>query len=1403
MHYGRVTISDGDDSDFELDLNSQINDEPYDQKYGNVQEFDDDVIDVDVIDVDTSKPDHNAQPEVEVVEMETGPANASYDLVVQSEVRDVTNFQESIATGRRDGEDDSAVSFGDKVAQTIGNWQYAPSAPSFDELLTEQEKREYEDWLRCTQISERKRYPRHKEWEKELQRAGSHPDFNPVLEPSDLPADTLSRRFKRKVMAALKGRTPPPPPFHTSKGKQDQKEEALDILPPGEEHEAMVKGVRPANDFSKYALYVPRTFQQLATTESDDEEEDVAEDVAELVDGDEKAWSQAHTTNYDEVAELMGVADNKYKVAWRNPAKNVIAEGSLWVVSDHKGQSTGKKLEVWGPGCKPRFQFTKGKRKGRVGEPLSLQTEYAHVKGRFTIVVIRPNELGFALNLKTYRLRVMLPGRYFVQEHYDNYIGKAPVTLGEATNVAPHSASTIVQEWAARLEVVCIATGHAAFCMAGDGIFVAPHRAEPYIIDKANDEAFLSMVKLSMRHTVCTCYLLPSQPTYHIVNLQPDEYVVLRDQYASSIVYRYNPRDARLNTLHIPSLYFTFDGIVHKITEGTKTINDVIVIKNDPQDFSVIRDPLGNLRFFESSTNDILVLRHPWQLVEKARAKAVGCTRIGEDGHQVARVILTPAEWAVIQLRSGEVKIFPPMLADGIPYYFYQPFHTLHGIANRFAHDEQTFELPGYKVTIVNLTTGELGACRIQNVNMFLNPRPLGPYVFVSPDEFLGKAPVVETHFQAGDLHYVRIQADERACVIRDGEAILLPTAEGASLAKENKGNGVYIFRARQHLEVIGPRKKTEESYSLGPWQFFNVPPGHVGYGTRHGKLHVWSEGQHSVNISNNEQFSGFFQINVDPVVAKDVEVMCKHAITSRLTITVTYMISDALKTIKCFGGDHPKLHRFINSLATSKILELCAKRPPMGFSEADFDPRKDQLSNQDMPPELVVATDQAKVSGELLTKLRQHPEVLRAGIHIGFAEIQEWKIDEAFMKSSKEIAMKLQTIHAVTERKRMELEQQKLDNARKVEEEKSAINETKLIMERERVKAETKKERAVILAQQEADTKRAAVEAEAAASVAAKEATLKQRVLEAECATELAKQTQEKELIVLEQNQQRAESQKKLAIIESQKKAAAQQAQAEANAAAAIAHKEAELKQKTLSAEADKECALQKQQQQEIENQTNVKQAEAQAMMRSAAMTAERMAKAKAEQEAAKMELAAAQTMLEASKLKAAAELEVMKARAQGEQLIAEAKVSSQFPGLSPQERAQCLLSTQMMETHREISKRTQQVYHTMDPEESQRVYEQQMRNMMGMSRSVAGFMGGHGGLNAHRFSLGNASMGLFDALHNDPFMGQMGQQKQAQKQAPERSSKEFAQPPSPQPKANSQPFVQPFPQNFLPNNA
>jgi hypothetical protein len=80
------------------------------------------------------------------------------------------------------------------------------------------------------------------------------------------------------------------------------------------------------------------------------------------------------------------------------------------------------------------------------------------------------------------------------------------------------------------------------------------------------------------------------------VNLQPDEYIVFRDRQSNAVVWTYesDPALRALNRVHLPSLYFTFDGTVHKITDGTKAIDDVIILKNDPQ---VSRRPLSLCTF--------------------------------------------------------------------------------------------------------------------------------------------------------------------------------------------------------------------------------------------------------------------------------------------------------------------------------------------------------------------------------------------------------------------------------------------------------------------------------------------------------------------------------------------------------------------------------------------------------------------------------------------------------------------------------------------------------------------------------------------------------------------------------------------------------------------------------------
>jgi hypothetical protein len=147
---------------------------------------------------------------------------------------------------------------------------------------------------------------------------------------------------------------------------------------------------------------------------------------------------------------MIAAANAKYgKVSWRDPTRNVVPADTIWVVSDHNGESTGKHLEVWGPGNKPRFfKGPLGKKWNRVRgvDSIALNTPYFHCPGRFTVAYIMPNELGFlwhkvrvsiqapisrnAINIKhrsqssqlqaTSEIQIMIPGRYFVRELKDS-----------------------------------------------------------------------------------------------------------------------------------------------------------------------------------------------------------------------------------------------------------------------------------------------------------------------------------------------------------------------------------------------------------------------------------------------------------------------------------------------------------------------------------------------------------------------------------------------------------------------------------------------------------------------------------------------------------------------------------------------------------------------------------------------------------------------------------------------------------------------------------------------------------------------------------------------------------------------------------------------------------------------
>jgi hypothetical protein len=1197
------------------------------KKYETASSSDDDDDDVEVIEV--GPPLHSNDP--------LEDSDKSYAVMPTSSASSAaSSFAKSIKQPKKTS-DDSEVSFGDDMVGTVGNFEFAPSAPPLWEeeeyagVMQDQLKKEYEEWLRATQVSVRRSFKHHSVWEDHLKNAGFDKGFCPTIKISELPEDTISCAFREQVEACLLS--------DSADRKEEEGSSNKNNTSPA--INSFLHGELPTAGFNKFDVYVPDIVR------SKDPKIQLSKWADEL-------WH----AGFDEVQEMVAITDTTQKGKWIDPTHNKVPPNALWVISDHNGSSSGRKFELWGPGVKKRFfKPASGKALNKIsGHPHSIElgTDYAHVQGRFTIVRIFDNEMGFLWNKERSQVERMLPGRYFIREWFFSYIGKAKVKIGSHVRIDCHSKESQIKPVADRLSIVHVPPGQIAFLRGPQGVFLLEGENQTYVIDSARNEEFLSL--RNSKDRICTAEekAVCARDQYTILQLQPGEFAQFIDRKSQVIIWHYNPENPLLNRIHLSGNYFTFINVLKRNNGNQITTDGTCIINNREQDFVVLLDPTGSVRFLEEANASPVMLRLPWKYLGTHSKSELHFIYGEGTGREVSRLRLAPVEWAVVQTQAGEVKLFPSLLTD-TPYYFYQPAYTFYDVVNRSSTEVQTVELPGYKITVANLATGELGACRIKNVNMFLNPRPLNPYVFISPDEFLGKAEVSNAHFAAGDLHYIRVNADERMCVVRDGEAILLPPQESSddtSLQKESKGNGVFIFRARQSFDVVGPFKRTEKSCTLGPWQFFTVPPGHVGYGIKNGSLCVWGEGQGCANISRNEQFSGFFQTNVDPVVTNDVEVMCKHAITSHLKLTVTYSILDPIKTITTFGGDHEKLHRFIESLSVSKILELCAKRPPMGFSEADFDPQTATLAAENarnLSKEEEEATDKSRVSGELLEKLRQHPEVLRAGVHIGFAEIQEWKIDATFMGTSKDIAMQLQQTHAETEKKRMLLEQQKLDNIRAVEAEKAQIEQQKLNSEKQQLLAEAKKQQAVILAEQEAATKMAHARAEAEAETA---------------------------------------------------------------------KRQAELKQQELAAETAKIIALRDQEKREIENATMVKAAEAKAMMQASQETAGRVAAAKANQEAASLELASAETLLQANKIKAQATLELMKGQAQGEQAIAEAKVIAQFPGLTPQERAQYLIMMHQMETQKSVAQNTKQVVHTMDPTEAMDIYNKQMQQMMTMNQ-------------------------------------------------------------------------------------
>ena len=1054
-----------------------------------------------------------AQPEVKVVELDedsdeeieeifcdseptkrrpTPPPQCKYALSVQASGPASFGGAPSSFQQQTKDEDDSAIAFGDSAVNRLGDASLSvppPSAPEADDEIL----REYEAWLACNQLSLRRKFAKHDEWQVHLESTGR--SEGAVLAANAIPHDDISARFKARAMAGLAdGLAPPPFAIFASQSSA------------------------PAG-FNQYAEYVPPAFLAQAGA---------------IKPADAQAAWRARSGLWDDVALMMAAAAATRRSGSSNPARTVVPAGRAILVSDHNGGATGRKFEVWGPGNHPSFTgagMSSGQNLNIVAgtTDFDVQTAYEHVHGRFSIVRIEPNEVGFCLCEGTV-LR-MSPGRYFLNEALPEsslYLGKAAALAPSSRHerLQPHSKcqSDAVRMRAAQLTVVWTAPGDVAFFSHSSGPFAIGHSGAVAVVNEANAEAFVSHSRLSRDSCVA------ADGSYAIINLCAGQFVLFGPRAENgAVLWHHDASDDRCNTLHLRATEFELDLL--RGAQGTEpsyrlcSVSDrrvkafeVEVFSNQPGEFAVLQDDSNRVKFVEHATDTPIVLRPPWKLhaTGLAQSETQYQARQGGAGRSIFRLRLTASQWAAVVTQEGNFRFLPPLLTGAI-YYLAEPEQRFVGVIDRYKEGVQRHDVPGIgEVSIANISTGALGVCRRQGVYCFLNPSIMrnqrfdsSPYVFVHPDMFVEEIDIAAKRYQYGDLHRVVLRPDERAVVSKDGEPLQLPrdAPPGASA-----GNGVYHFRSNQ-LEIYGPVKKTEQYSELGPYIFFNVPVGEVafGYDTEDG-LRIWERGSHCLSIDRGQRFGGFFAINVDPIEIANFHILSKHSISSHLDFFITYRINDARAAIEAFGGSHENVHRFVENSSKDVMLNLCQQRPPLGFCDGDFDAHvatskcrrsshadASHIDGTETPTE---AGDSRRTNtDEMEHEMHEvfDRELAHYGIVLDSVKITSWRIDPQFQEAACMNARKLQDARAKIEQERLELEQGLLVIQRKDQDMQL------LALDRENCNKE-----AVATAERQAGVAKAQAHAEADRQMVATQATQDTRRREAETSRLVSEEKQE-----------------------------------------------------------------------------------------------------------------------------------------------------------------------------------------------------------------------------------------------------------------------------------------------------
>jgi len=1134
--------------------------------------------------------------------------------------------------------DDSSTAFGDQMMKTLGDKSFAPrvmlqpSAPELEPQSAE-EWQEYYDWMNAPSFADRQSFPHHKRWSEIVLQNQDHFRINPTVAF----VDQVSKEFREKVA------------------------ENKDHL--------LLNGHEKMRSYREMPLFVAHKFEAQAASIAMDNQSQASGYVA--IQEEEQKQDFGF---FDQIQAMIEYTDHRFKTSY---AKSVfsgqeISNNSFYVVSDHNGTVSGRKFQLWGAGLKDSLTVASLSTKQNLGkvqgsaESYPTTIDYAHVPGRFTIIRINQNELGFALNRLKNQIEKIQPGRYLIPEYEYAYIGKAalqPDAQAILVQVHDQNKDQNIEQLAAQLQVVLVRPGTVAFVKDNINTYVAPSRPEVYLFDKRRGEQFINY-----QNTNQPIWRAADQ-SYTVVNqLQPGQFVLFQHNN-QVIVWHYDAARPTLNTLHLPANQFLTEGVIHNIQEEQVHWQGVHVVNANPSRVTVVKNQEQEFRFVEAEKSCSFVLRLPWQFVKFAKKNEARCivgnpvvgseNKIEEKEAKRAelqleniteRIMLGSSEWVAV-VNRGSLSFYPPRL-DSQPYYFSQPESTVIGIVDKNRKEAQKLDVPGIgNVTIVNIASGELAIASVKNVYCFLNPSNI-PYIIMPPDKFIRLFEAKKSYETEGDLHRIVIAPDERAVISKDGELFCLPDSNAPIKGQ----NGVYVFRANQFKfegEEAKPVKKSEKQARLGVVHYFRVDVGEVGYGYHNGELKIWGVGSWMADNRVGEYFEDFFPVNADPIKIQGIDVTFKHGIAGKVDIQITYAVVDPKKTLNQFTK-HSELHDHIAQIARGEILTVCAQRPPLGYSDLDFQSESKNESRENLVNnnKTEMETDSRKYLRDVLEKL---------GIEISSMYINHWTVDEKFVQQIANSAMALQSAQTEVAQQQIALQKMQVQNAqqelnkqaeiarKRLENEKLALDLQANTLQQE---SQAKIAAASQVAQSEAAAKVSVAKAQAEADAKLIETKQKNNAEIAQAEAEL----QKNEIGNKKQQQQRAaeiefkrlENEKlKLELAANQLK---QENETKTEANSRIAKAEADSSISVLQAKASVEAAEQK----------------------ALAALAEKRAEAKSLEEIAKNKLAAKEAETNAKNLDTAAE----KARGEMEAEIAAKKKQAEYAGLSEDGRKEVRLA-------------------------------------------------------------------------------------------------------------------------------